>query len=119
MGLRQWEIALRTVVFVALGAIAALGLFALIGTMMWTPADIAAGAPYSALGLPPHNCPGCLMCGMWRAFSSLAHGDWAAAKAHNSLVVVVYPLVVAVTVLCLVAIVALIRRPLRLVMPKG
>lgn len=40
----------------------------------------------------------CLGCGMTHAFSSVVHGEWAAAWAYNHLVVIAFPLLAFIAI---------------------
>jgi len=72
---------------------------------------MAVGAPWRLVGLTPHPCPGCAVCGMSRAFTALSHGELARAVEFNAGVLLFYPAFWAVVVLgCAVAAQFLVRR---------
>src|SRR5688572_9139031 len=72
-------------------AIAPLALAALAASRLWSVEAMADGAPVRLLGLTPQPCPGCVLCGMSRAFTAASHGDLARALEFNPLVVLAYP----------------------------
>ncbi|MCC6408512.1 MAG: DUF2752 domain-containing protein [Planctomycetes bacterium] len=81
----------RAVVRITLSilAVGALGLLAI--SLAYTPEEIADGGPLASLRLPP--CPGCVLCGMSRAFCAASHLRLDEAFRFNPLVAVIYPLV--------------------------
>jgi hypothetical protein len=70
----------------------ALGVLAL--SAVFDPEAMARGAPLGLVGLEPYHCPGCPLCGMSRAFSSLSHAQLSRAIDFHAGVVVAYPLAV-------------------------
>lgn len=87
MNLVQHKTALQIVAV----AVAPLALAALAASRLWNVEAMADGAPVRALGLTPHPCPGCVLCGMSRAFTAASHGELARALEFNPLVVLAYP----------------------------
>ena len=75
-----------------LAALAPFAALALALGFIYSPAELADGAPWSSLGLAAPHCPGCWLCGMSRAFAALGHGHLAQAVAHNPLVLALWPL---------------------------
>lgn len=71
---------------VGLAAVAILACAAL-----WTPEQLAQGAPLAALGLAPRACPGCVCCGLSRAFSAALHLEPERALAFHRGVLVALP----------------------------
>ena len=76
----------------ALGVLAALAALALAIGFAFEPGELARGAPWRLLGLEAPTCPGCVLCGMSRAFAAAAHGRPAEALASNAGVVLLWPL---------------------------
>ncbi len=74
-----------------LGVLGILALTALVLSAVFTPEAMASGAPVRLLGLEPHVCPGCPLCGMSRAFSSVTHAHLSQAVQFNSGVLLAYP----------------------------
>mgnify|MGYP002777813209 len=87
MTLEQRNTALRIVAL----ALAPLALAALAASRLWSVEAMGGGAPARLLGLTPQPCPGCVLCGMSRAFTAVSHGEFARALAFNPLVVLAYP----------------------------
>lgn len=112
--LRSADVALNGVVFAALGAPLAMSVFALVASVAYTPEAVARQDHLAAFGVRFAPCPGCVMCGMSRAFSAFAHGDVSRAVALNPAVVVFFPLFVALVAGLVWAIVRLARSPIRL-----
>lgn len=108
----QW--ALRALVFGSLGALLILGVGSVLIAAVFTPAEIALGSHWSMLGVSPAPCPGCVMCGMSRAFAAAFHGDMALAYDLNPLVIVMLPAMLIATAATAWAIVHFIRRPILL-----
>jgi hypothetical protein len=81
------------------GILGGLALFVLALSALFAPEAMAAGAPMTALGVSQHICPGCPLCGMSRAFSSVSHAQFARALSFNMGVLVAYPAAVAFAVL--------------------
>lgn len=75
-------------IFVAIAPLAAAALWA---SFHYSVDAMAEGAPWRAVGLEPVPCPGCLLCGLSRAFTATSHGELARALAFNPLVAVLYP----------------------------
>ena len=75
-----------TLSILAVGAIALLAV-----SLAYTPEQIAAGGPLASLRLAP--CPGCVLCGMSRAFCAASHLRLDEAFQFNPLVALIYPLV--------------------------
>lgn len=71
--------------------IAPLALAALAASRVWNVEAMANGAPVRLLGLEPQPCPGCVLCGMSRAFTAASHGEFARALDFNPLVLLAYP----------------------------
>lgn len=76
------------IVLVAISPIAAACLAA---SAWWSVDAMSAGAPVRLLGFTPSECPGCLLCGMSRAFTAMSHGEFSRAVEFNPLVVLAYP----------------------------
>jgi len=74
------------------GTFGFLAILALVISACFTPEALAAGAPARMLGLEPYHCPGCPLCGMSRAFSSVSHAQWGRALEFNAGVLLAYPL---------------------------
>lgn len=55
------------------------------------PEAMAAGEPLASLGLRPPPCPGCVLCGMSRAFACASRGEVGRALAFHPGVAVLYP----------------------------
>ena len=79
---RAWIVGL-----LGLGALCALVL-----SFAFDPEAMADGAPLGLFGLGPYHCPGCPLCGMSRAFSSLSHAQLSRAVDFHAGVLVAYPL---------------------------
>ncbi len=90
---------LRTARNVAAGIVGSLALSVLILGAMFGPEAMAAGAPLRTLGLEVRPCPGCPLCGMSRAFSCVARGEFTRAFEFNAGVVAAYPLALALAIL--------------------
>jgi hypothetical protein len=108
------DVAVNGVVFAALGAPLVMSAFALFASVAYSPAAIGRQDHLAFLGVRFAPCPGCVMCGMSRAFSAFAHGDLALAVELNPGVVVFFPLFLALVVGLVWAVVRLARRPIRL-----
>jgi len=76
------------IVLVAIAPFAAACLWA---SSRWSVEAMSDGAPLRLVGLTPTECPGCLLCGMSRAFTAMSHGELARAIDFNPLVVLAYP----------------------------
>jgi hypothetical protein len=87
MTLDQRNTALRIVAL----ALAPLALAALAASRLWSVEAIGDGAPVRLLGLTPQPCPGCVLCGMSRAFTAVSHGQFGRALEFNPLVFLAYP----------------------------
>lgn len=87
MTLHQHKTALQIVAV----ATAPLAFAALVASRVWNVEAMADGAPVRALGLTPQPCPGCVLCGMSRAFTAASHGDFGRALEFNPLVLFAYP----------------------------
>ena len=61
-------------------------------SMMYTPEAIAAGAHLADIGVEVLPCPGCVFCGMSRAFAAVSHLQFDAALQYNPGVFLHYPL---------------------------
>ncbi len=68
----------------------------LITSFAFTPEEMANGGPLALVGVVPAKCPGCILCGMSRAFCAASHLHAARALAFNPLVSLLYPLTWAV-----------------------
>lgn len=75
-----------TLTLLAVGALALLAV-----SFAYTPEQIAQGGPLAGLRLAP--CPGCVLCGMSRAFCAASHLRLDEAFQFNPLVALIYPLV--------------------------
>ena len=96
----------------------AFGLLSAAVSAIYTPAEIATGAHWAAVGWAtsgwaPPACAGCGMCGMSRAFAAVMHGDLAGAWSYNPMVVVVFPAVMTAMTAAAWAIVRFVREPLQ------
>ena len=78
-----------------LGILGILSISVLLISAVFAPEALAAGAPVRLLGFEPHVCPGCPLCGMSRAFSSVTHAQWSRALQFNAGVLLAYPVAVA------------------------
>ena len=112
------ETTIRAVVFAALALPLAFGLLSAAVSAIYTPAEIATGAHWAAVGWAtsgwaPPACAGCGMCGMSRAFAAVMHGDLAGAWSYNPMVVVVFPAVMTAMTAAAWAIVRFVREPLQ------
>ncbi len=76
------------IVLIALAPLAAAALWA---SFHYSVEAMAQGAPWQAVGLEPVPCPGCLLCGLSRAFTAASHGELTRALAFNPLVALAYP----------------------------
>lgn len=108
------DVAVNGVVFAALAAPLVMSAFALFASVAYTPEAIARQDHLAPFGVRFAPCPGCVMCGMSRAFSAFAHGDVSRAVELNPAVVVFFPLFVALVAGLVWAVVRLARRPIRL-----
>ena len=108
------DVAVNGVVFAALAAPLVTSAYALFASVAFAPDAIARQEHLAFLGVRFAPCPGCVMCGMSRAFSAFAHGDFARAVELNAGVVVFFPLFVALVAGLVWAVVRLARRPIRL-----
>lgn len=81
----------RRVLLIVLLALAPLAAGTLGVSFCYSVEAIASGAPWRALGLEPYACPGCALCGMSRAFTSVSHGEFGRALDFNPLVALLYP----------------------------
>lgn len=72
-------------------ALAPLAAAALVASFVFSVEAMAAGAPWRLVGLEPVPCPGCLLCGLSRAFTAASHGELVRALAFNPLVALAYP----------------------------
>ncbi len=104
---------LTAVAMAPLALLAGLGLFALGASVLVDPEGIARQEHVAWLGVRFAPCPGCAFCGMSRAFSALAHGDFALARDFNPGVVLAWPLTVVAVALSLFGLARLVRIPLR------
>ena len=104
---------LTAVAMAPLAVLAGLGLFALGASVLIDPQGIARQEHVAWLGVRFAPCPGCALCGMSRAFSALAHGDFALAREFNPGVVLAWPLTVTAVALSLFGLARLARIPLR------
>ncbi len=98
-------------------ATAPLALAALAASRVWSVEAMADGAPMRLLGFEPQPCPGCLLCGMSRAFTAASHGELARALEFNPLVVFAYPAACALVAAAALIVVRFARR--RLVAPRN
>ncbi len=64
----------------------------------FSPQAIAAGEHLRLLGVVPAACPGCVLCGLSRAFAWAIRGEAARAFDMNPLVLVCFPLALALAV---------------------
>ena len=104
------ELDLRRTRLWTAGLLAALALCLLALSAALAPDALAAGAPESWLGLAPHSCPGCPLCGMSRAFSCATRADFARAWDLNHGVVIAYPLTLFFAVAGLVVVHRTLKR---------
>jgi hypothetical protein len=74
-----------------LGILGILAISALAISAAFTPEALAEGAPIRLVGLEPHHCPGCPLCGMSRAFSCVTHAHFSRAVEFNAGVLLAYP----------------------------
>jgi hypothetical protein len=81
----------RRAVAICLGICGCAALAALVASCVWSPAELAAGAPLELVGVPRRACPGCPLCGMSRAFAALSRLRVDEALAFNRGVLVAYP----------------------------
>ncbi|MCE9593825.1 MAG: DUF2752 domain-containing protein [Planctomycetes bacterium] len=80
-------------------AILAIGAVVVLATSLaYTPEEIVGGGPLAHFDLRPPVCPGCVLCGMSRAFCAASHLRFDEAVRLNPLVLLLYPLVWAVAV---------------------
>lgn len=83
---RNRAVLVITLSILAIGALALLAV-----SFAYTPETIVGGGPLAGLRAAP--CPGCVLCGMSRAFCAASHLRLDEAFAFNPLVAVIYPLV--------------------------
>src|SRR5690606_36699682 len=69
---------------------------ALTASVVWSPAELGAGALQARLGLEAFPCPGCALCGLSRGFAHLSRGRLTEAVELNALA----PLVYAAALVC-------------------
>lgn len=93
------EIEVRRTRTWVVGILGGLAVLALVISAVFGPEAMAAGAPVRLIGLSPHHCPGCPLCGMSRAFSCVTHAQFARAFDFNPGVLFAYPLAAALAVL--------------------
>ncbi len=105
---RQRNAALQIVAVV----VAPLALAALAASRVWDVEAMADGAPVRLLGFEPQPCPGCLLCGMSRAFTAASHGEFGRALDFNPLVVFAYPAAWALVAAAALIVVRFARRRL-------
>jgi hypothetical protein len=91
-------------------AVAPLAAAALAASRIWSVEAVSEGAPVRLLGLTPAPCPGCVLCGMSRAFTAASHGDLARALDFNALVVLAYPAAWALVAAAAVIVIRFARR---------
>lgn len=108
------DVAINALVFASLGAPFVLSAYALVASFVFDPGAIARQEHVAFLGVKFAPCPGCVLCGMSRAFSALAHGDVDRAIAFNGGVVVFFPLFCLMVVGFFLGILRLARSPIRL-----
>jgi hypothetical protein len=113
------DVALNAIVLAALGGPLATAGFAIYASFAFGPEAIARQEHLAFLGVHFAPCPGCVMCGMSRAFSAFAHGDLSRAVAFNPGVVVFFPLFCLLIVGLGVGIARLVRNPICLIPSRG
>lgn len=86
----------RAVLVITLGVLGVGALALLAVSFAYTPETIVDGGPLASLRVAP--CPGCVLCGMSRAFCAASHLRLDEAFAFNPLVAVIYPLVWALAI---------------------
>ena len=81
----------RRALVICLGVFGLAALAALTASWVWSPAEMAAGAPLALAGIPQRVCPGCPLCGMSRAFAAFSRLELDQALAFNRGVLFAYP----------------------------
>ncbi|MFO0611486.1 MAG: DUF2752 domain-containing protein [Polyangiaceae bacterium] len=112
------DVAVNAMVLAALGGPLVTAGFALYASFAYDPAAIARQEHLAFLGVRLAPCPGCVLCGMSRAFAAFAHGEFSRALAFNPGVVVFFPLFCLLLVALIVGVVRLVRNPICLVPPR-
>jgi hypothetical protein len=89
---RNRAVVIWTLAICSLPAIAVL-----VASFAFTPEQMASGGPLAVVGIQPAKCPGCVLCGMSRAFCAASHLQASRAIEFNPLVALLYPLTWAVS----------------------
>lgn len=116
--LARYDVAINAVVLASLSAPLVLSAYAVAASFAFSPEAIARQEHVAFLGVKFAPCPGCVLCGMSRAFSAFAHGDVARAMELNAGVVAFFPLFCLMVIGFAVGIVRLVRSPIRLTPPR-
>lgn len=112
--LSRSDVAINAVVLASLAAPFVSSAYAIVASFVFTPEAIARQDHVAFLGVKFAPCPGCVLCGMSRAFSAFAHGDVARAIDLNPGVVAFFPLFCLMAIGFAVGIARLVRSPIRL-----